>query len=531
MIIRSFLCLLVAVAVGCTKDDFEIPDPEPIEKQEIAYPGQKGDLLEVNLNGKVITCEKINGLLIYQGDIVIDESQIREPGSLKGAAIKTIGGRWPNKVVYYTISPDLPRQSRVTEAIEHWEKHTDMEFVERTDQDNYVEFIWDASICASYVGMMSSRQNIWLADWGTKGNVIHEIGHAVGLIHEHSKPNRDNFVLINWDEIEEGKEHNFLIDEQALQTDGFDFESIMLYYSNAFRIGSKPTITKLDGSTYQTQRRKLSDDDIRMVNLLYSWPVADFSADQTSTGVGKPIRFLDQSSNNPTNWNWDFGDGQSSREQNPVHTYSLEGTYSVALTVSNSNGTDQMLKSGLLAITWSSGPGSFTDPRDAQVYRWKELNSRIWMAENLRFDAGRGSWCYENQPGNAQTYGRLYDQEAAAIACPPGWHVPSDQEWKDLERLLGMPLSALDKTGYRGTDQGSQLKEHGSSGMALPMAGWRSSIFSSFSEMGTKALVWTSTGASSSEAWARELAEGKTGVGRYKTLNSNGLSIRCIKNQ
>ncbi len=74
------------------------------------------------------------------------------------------------------------------------------------------------------------------------------------------------------------------------------------------------------------------------------YPLAKFSSNITSDYVflSVPVQFTDLSEN-ATKWNWDFGDGSGSTKQNPIHTYSAAGVYTVSLTVSNSNGTDSKL--------------------------------------------------------------------------------------------------------------------------------------------------------------------------------------------
>jgi len=68
-------------------------------------------------------------------------------------------------------------------------------------------------------------------------------------------------------------------------------------------------------------------------------PVPDFGVDQHySPTAPYTANFIDESTKNPESWSWEFGDGDSSTEQNPSHTYTEEGSYTVALTVGNITG-------------------------------------------------------------------------------------------------------------------------------------------------------------------------------------------------
>jgi len=78
----------------------------------------------------------------------------------------------------------------------------------------------------------------------------------------------------------------------------------------------------------------------------------------------------------------------------------------------------------------------FTDPRDGKVYKTVKIGEQIWLAQNLNYEA-EGSLCYDNDPANAEKYGRLYDFETAKKDCPHGWHLPSNDEWNTLVNAVG----------------------------------------------------------------------------------------------
>ena len=96
--------------------------------------------------------------------------------------------------------------------------------------------------------------------------------HAIGFIHEHSRYDRDDFVNVHWEAIQPGAQNQFQIMSSDLSlTDlgPFDFDSVLLYPSEAFSINEKPSLTKKDGTTYKVNRSGLSKGDIEKVNRLY----------------------------------------------------------------------------------------------------------------------------------------------------------------------------------------------------------------------------------------------------------------------
>jgi len=99
-------------------------------------------------------------------------------------------------------------------------------------------------------------------------------------------------------------------------------------------------------------------------------------------------------------------------------------------------------------------PTIFTDPRDGNEYAIIKIGEQTWFTEDLTYTSPD----FISYLNNA-TNGRLYNWDAAINACPSGWHLPSDNDWKVLEIHLGMTLEEVELQNFRGTDQGKMLKD------------------------------------------------------------------------
>lgn len=191
-----------------------------------------------------------------------------------------------------------------------------------------------------------------------------------------------------------------------------------------------------------------------------------------------------------------------------------------------------------------------TDSRDGKQYPTVQIGNKCWMAKNLdvgQHISGAGQqtdneiiekYCYDNNANACNTYGGLYQwnelmnystTEGTQGICPEGWHVPGDQEWQEMEIALGMSSDEAERLNvWRGTDEGTQLGNEGSSGYDALYSG-RSVPGGLFTAIGAYEYIWTST-ESMGSAWRRCLSVNDPKIGRWNTFpKSYGMSVRCVR--
>jgi len=237
-------------------------------------------------SGSPVKIVEKDGLAILDGDIIlgpIESVEISETQYRKMKNSSLLGGnlrfqasrRWLRAEVPYYINPSLNNQSRVFDAISHWETYTPLRFVRWTTERDYVQFNPDSTTtCSSSVGRIGGRQIILLADRCHVMNTVHEIGHAVGFYHEQSRLDRDSYVKILWDAILETALHNFdMFDPVTTRDFGkYDYGSIMHYSASSFP--KVPGATTIVAPEPIGQRISLSPLDIETAIYFYtSFPV------------------------------------------------------------------------------------------------------------------------------------------------------------------------------------------------------------------------------------------------------------------
>jgi PKD repeat protein len=131
-------------------------------------------------------------------------------------------------------------------------------------------------------------------------------------------------------------------------------------------------------------------------------PIAAYSTNATLGKVPLAVRFTDESSGSPLQWEWDFGDGEISHEQNPVHTYAIPGTYTITLRAANSGGSDIERKMYSITVNpaYQSPGASFSanPPSMAQPFTIQFLDRSTGPPTNWYWTFGDGGTSVEQNP-------------------------------------------------------------------------------------------------------------------------------------
>lgn len=251
---------------------------------------------KLSINGNYTYVNEVNGEYFYADDITITSEQFNklkmqanselstmEKSTIVSSFIKT----WPNATVYYTLPSQgsLSTQNyntfltNINKAFEMISSQTSVQFIQRTNQTEYITFTYSTSTNSSPLGWGKNTVNgIKIYNITYPAIIAHEVMHSMGIMHEQCRPDRDQYIIVDVNRAIEGSRHNFNLYNDYAGNGEFDFGSVMMYQSTDFAIDtSKPVMTKLDGSTFTKQRTALSAGDYAGINHLYG-PVNATSA-------------------------------------------------------------------------------------------------------------------------------------------------------------------------------------------------------------------------------------------------------------
>jgi len=307
-------------------------------------------------------------------------------------------------------------------------------------------------------------------------------------------------------------------------------------------------------------------------------PVAIITASQTSGTTTTNFTFdaLESSDNEDpldvlqVRWDWE-GDGtwdtQYTTEKTANHQFSEEGTYHVKLEVKDT-GELTDIDSVFVEVTDTGGnpgvpcPGVPAFEYEGQVYNPILIGDQCWLKENLDVgdwifgdnemsnDGMIEKYCYDDDPLNCDLFGGLYQwdemmqyvtTEGAQGICPDGWHIPTDEEWKQLEGAVDShydyPDPQWDNTDFRGYNCGKNLKttsgwsNEGNGidlyGFSAFPAGWKGA--NDFYFITEATAFWTSSDNITIQAWHRQLYNNSDAIKRNNIDQDVAFSVRCVK--
>jgi Astacin (Peptidase family M12A) len=306
---------------------------------------------------ETITAGLENGRIVYQGEVLQDAPK---PGKITTQAAIVTTRKWPNNTVYYAINATRNTRQEVLQAVAYYNAKTNLRWVARSTQTDYVEFVNTNEGCWSYVGRQSGKQTLSLdTDGCGYETTLHEMGHALGLHHEQSRPDRDQYVKIRFDLIPKNLQYNWQLETESRGWGNYDYYSIMHY---PLEHDGKKVIEVLKPGIDQNKignATSLSATDISAVNSLY--PLATTPAPSTQNYAGT------------------FSSAETSNYHSSATGFRLEGGPIKATLSGPKNADFDLILQKLVSGNWrdtvrSDGETSsetITSNAGAGTYRWE----------------------------------------------------------------------------------------------------------------------------------------------------------------
>jgi len=214
-----------------------------------------------------------NGWVVAYGDILLgkpNQEEFPATGFMEAPPLRY----WPSAEIPFSIHESVTEPERILRSIQYLAEISPLRFIPYNGQPDSIVFMPTDGICLSYLGRVGGNQPIYLDARCKDQEVLHEIMHALGFIHEQSRPDRDQYIVVEWDNIISDKQSQFDIvpDPLAEPASGrpFDFRSLMLYPPTMFaRDTARPTMHALTGETIAPVSKGISPEDLERLRLIY----------------------------------------------------------------------------------------------------------------------------------------------------------------------------------------------------------------------------------------------------------------------
>ncbi|MBB4704376.1 astacin [Sphaerisporangium siamense] len=296
---------LVAGAVPAAAEDDPFDLLDALWRQQTEHPPMSVTVPDPAGHPRTIEYVEIDGHAVTEGDIVIGTAEeaaagaFRFPGARRAGRVPPVpdgvparsrdcrapgagtvtaqdGALWPGRTVPYEVSPTLPAAAReaLEAAVRDFHGHTCVRFVPRTSEEHFLRVV-PGDGCYSYVGRSAGAGQDLSIGQGCehKGIVIHELMHAIGFYHEHSRADRDAAVTVHLENVIKGFESQFKkLDPARTRLFGpLDYGSVMLYGRKFFSSNGQDTLVPAIPVEIG-QRRGFSLGDLAAVRTLYQCP-------------------------------------------------------------------------------------------------------------------------------------------------------------------------------------------------------------------------------------------------------------------
>jgi len=253
-------------------------------------------VIAANAAASIVEANKQGGVLV-DGDMIVTPEQYSRFFDVKGDAKQTAFAgaglidektRWPKAIIPYKFESDFREwEKNVYSAMKEWMEKTCVRFTPKgsslhreAGHNHYLRINGDGHGCSTHLGYGGYSAFVSLSIAGgcaTHGTSLHELGHSLGLAHEHQRIDRDKYIKVMLENVFESHEHNFILDKNTT-TFGmpYDYCSVMHYgpYSFSRYQIARPTMLTKDPNYSFTigrpnSRKGLSFYDAKIINVMY----------------------------------------------------------------------------------------------------------------------------------------------------------------------------------------------------------------------------------------------------------------------